>query len=206
MALLAICTVGWGVIEGGDVRVLPRQVRSAKVQRSVRLVAISDLHLGALTLDSRLDALVALVNAQNPDVVLLVGDIVNDHPEALEPQARKLRGIVAPLGMFGVFGNHERYEGDERSAMVFRWIGAELLRSRARSLPSARYKAPSGGRWMTLASKLRLPGRASTTSARSTFNRRFGNSDFGSSRRFKATATGSCQDHQTASGHGTNHS
>jgi len=75
------------------------------------------------------------VQAQKPDLVLLVGDIVNDHPEALEPQATALRAMKPGLGMFGVFGNHERYEGDARSAKVFRWAGAELLRGRAVDLP-----------------------------------------------------------------------
>lgn len=132
---LALVTVAWGVHEGGSVRVLSRQLHSAKVLRPVRVVAVSDLHLGALTLDYRLEALVQLVQAQDPDLVLLVGDIVNDHPEALGPQAAMLRTMRPRLGMFGVFGNHERYEGDARSALVFRWAGAELLRGRVVDLP-----------------------------------------------------------------------
>ncbi|MBU1231125.1 MAG: metallophosphoesterase [Proteobacteria bacterium] len=135
--ILAAGTVGWGLYEVGDLRVVSRQVTSAKVSQRMRVVALSDLHLGALTLDSRLEALVRLVKAQNPDLVLLVGDIVNDHPEALEPQANMLRAMRPRLGMFGVFGNHERYGGDARSAQVFHWAGAELLRGRAVYLPGA---------------------------------------------------------------------
>jgi predicted MPP superfamily phosphohydrolase len=135
VVVLTLLTVSWGVYEGGEVRVQRHQVRSAKVLRPVRLVALSDLHLGALTLDSRLERLVRLVAEQKPDLVLLVGDIVNDHPESLEPQAAILRGMTPGLGMFGVFGNHERYEGDARSAQVFRWAGAELLRGRVVDLP-----------------------------------------------------------------------
>ena len=135
MVSLTVLTVAWGVNEGGSVRVLSRQIHSAKVLRPVRVVALSDLHLGALTLDSRLTALVRLVQAQDPDLVLLVGDIVNDHPEALGPQAAMLRAMTPRLGMFGVFGNHERYEGDAKSAQVFRWAGAELLRGRVVDLP-----------------------------------------------------------------------
>ncbi|MDP3427810.1 MAG: metallophosphoesterase [Humidesulfovibrio sp.] len=139
-ALLAVCvltllTVGWGVHEAGNVRVLSRQIRSAKVLQPVRVLVISDLHLGALTLDSRLESLVRLVKGQDPDLVLLAGDIVNDHPESLEPQAAMLRTLKPRLGMFGVFGNHERYEGDARSAQVFRWAGAELLGGRLVDLP-----------------------------------------------------------------------
>ena len=132
---LALATVAWGVFEGGNVRALSRTMVSAKLQQPVRVVMVSDLHLGALTLDSRVEALVRLVKAQKPDLVLLVGDIVNDHPDTLEPQAARLRTLRPSLGMFGVFGNHERYEGDAKSAQVFRWAGAELLRNRSVDLP-----------------------------------------------------------------------
>ncbi|PKN09974.1 MAG: hypothetical protein CVU73_03265 [Deltaproteobacteria bacterium HGW-Deltaproteobacteria-8] len=132
---LTLVTVGWGVREGGNVRVLSRQIHSAKIHQPLRVVVVSDLHLGALTLDSRVESLVRLVKDQGPDLVLLAGDIVNDHPETLGPQAALLRTMKPRLGMFGVFGNHERYEGDARSAQVFRWAGAELLRNRSVILP-----------------------------------------------------------------------
>lgn len=135
VAAMALATVAWGVHEGGSLRVLSRRMTSPKLLRPVRVAVVTDLHLGALTLVSRLRELVALVRAQRPDVVLLVGDIVNDHPGALEPYAALLRDMRPELGMYGVFGNHERYEGDAESARVFQWAGAELLRNRSVSLP-----------------------------------------------------------------------
>ena len=135
MSAMAVATVAWGVFEGGNLRVLSRRMVSPKLLRPVRVVMVSDLHLGALTLDSRVETLVRLVRAQKPDLVLLVGDIVNDHPDSLGPQAALLRTMRPRLGMYGVFGNHERYEGDAKSAQVFRWAGAELLRNRSVDLP-----------------------------------------------------------------------
>lgn len=135
MTGMAVATVAWGVHEGGALRVLSRCMASPKVLRPLRLVLVSDLHLGALTITSRVRELVALVQAQKPDLVILGGDIVNDHPDFLEPAAALLRQMRPPLGMYGVFGNHERYEGDAQSARVFRWAGAELLRNRVAELP-----------------------------------------------------------------------
>jgi len=137
VAVLTGIVVGCGAREAGNVRVLKRSLVSSKLTRPVRLVAVSDLHLGALTLPSRVDDLVALIGAQKPDVLLLVGDIVNDHPEALRPLASKFMALRPPLGTYGVFGNHERYEGDAQSADVFRWAGADLLRNRVVQLPQA---------------------------------------------------------------------
>lgn len=135
VAALAVGTVAWGMAQGGNVRVLSRRIASPKVLRPLRLVMLSDLHLGALTIPSRVRALVELVRAQKPDVVLLVGDIVNDHPDSLQPFAALLSEMRPPLGLYGVFGNHERYEGDARSAQVFRWAGAELLRNQVADIP-----------------------------------------------------------------------
>ncbi|MDR3641304.1 MAG: metallophosphoesterase [Humidesulfovibrio sp.] len=137
VAVLALTglVVGYGTRELDNVRVLKRTIVSPKLSQPLRLVAVSDLHMGAMTLASRVDALVALLKAQNPDVLLIVGDLVNDHPEALKPLASKFLAARPRLGTFGVFGNHERYEGDEKSAAVFRWAGAKLLRNRVAPLP-----------------------------------------------------------------------
>ncbi len=129
--------VAYGSYELDNVRVLTRQIVSDKVPRPVRLVAMSDLHLGVMATEARMDALAALAKAQKPDVLLLVGDVVNDHPESLQAQAEKLADIKPRLGSYGVFGNHERYEGDQGSARVFRWAGSRLLCNEAVSLPEA---------------------------------------------------------------------
>jgi uncharacterized protein len=126
-ALVMAC----GTYELGNVRVLRHTIASPKLSRPVRLVAVSDLHLGALTLESRVRELAALIQAEKPDLLLHLGDLVNDHPEALEPLARLLGGVRPRLGSYGVFGNHERYEGDARSLLVHRWAGVELLRNRS---------------------------------------------------------------------------
>jgi len=134
---MALATVAWGLHEGGALRVLSRSMTSPKLKRRLRLVLVSDVHLGALTLESRVRNLVDLVRAQNADLVLLAGDIVNDHPNFLQPFAAMLREMRPALGMFGVFGNHERYEGDAKSAQVFRWAGANLLRNSVATLAEA---------------------------------------------------------------------
>ncbi|MGE4263996.1 MAG: metallophosphoesterase [Desulfovibrio sp.] len=134
---LTFVVVAYGTYELDNLRVHSRQIVSAKVRQPVRLVAVTDLHLGVMSTEARLDALVALIRAQKPDLLLLVGDLVNDHPASLERLAAKFKAVEPRLGAFGVFGNHERYEGDGRSARVFEWAGARLLCNESFSLPEA---------------------------------------------------------------------
>jgi len=89
--------------------------------RELRIVAASDIHLG-LSIDKRkLQNFVRLINEQNPDIVLLAGDIIDN---ALAPLVRQnmdkyLRQINAPLGVFAALGNHEYIGGDVYGVMEF---------------------------------------------------------------------------------------
>jgi len=136
LALTGLVTA-YGSLELHQLRVVSHTMRSAKIPRPLRLAVVTDLHLGALCSEARVDAVAGLVAAQKPDLLLLVGDLVNDHPQELRPLAEKLAAVRPGLGTYGVFGNHERYEGDELCAQVFRWSGAALLNNRSLKLAEA---------------------------------------------------------------------
>lgn len=73
------------------------------------IVALSDLHLGALAGPGWLEARMDQVRSLRPDLVLFLGDLFEgrDHPDARS--VRTLRSLRAPLGVWGVEGNHEHY-------------------------------------------------------------------------------------------------
>ncbi|WP_298669368.1 metallophosphoesterase [uncultured Sphingomonas sp.] len=79
----------------------------------VRVALLSDLHFGNLATDeARLARVVALTNAQRPDIVFIAGDILAGYRDAdararAAPVAHILHGLRAPLGVFVVFGNHD---------------------------------------------------------------------------------------------------
>ncbi len=130
----AVLVVAHGFREASDVRLLSREMISAKVDRPLRIVAVSDIHLGALNLNGRLKILAGRINDLKPDIVAFVGDIVNDHTQWLGQEAEVLATIKAPLKV-GVFGNHERYVGDEASADIYARSGIRLLRDQTLDLP-----------------------------------------------------------------------
>lgn len=74
----------------------------------LRVVQISDMHLGSYGRDlSIVQHGVDLINAQDPDVIVFTGDMVNDYAEEAEPFIEALRGLQAPMGKFSVLGNHD---------------------------------------------------------------------------------------------------
>ncbi|MBN2584896.1 MAG: metallophosphoesterase [Planctomycetes bacterium] len=73
------------------------------------LVAMSDLHLGSLIGEEWLAARVAQVQALEPDVVVLLGDILEGHGPPRDQLLAGFDRLRAPLGVWAVPGNHERW-------------------------------------------------------------------------------------------------
>lgn len=83
---------------------------------SLRVVAISDVHLGYGTGIKSLERYVELINAQHPDLVLIVGDLIDNSIKPLRnnPFDAVLSTINAPLGIYMVPGNHEYISGIDK--------------------------------------------------------------------------------------------
>ncbi len=79
----------------------------------LRIVQISDLHIGNAMEGERLDRLVDQVNALEPDLLAVTGDIFDFDPRHVEDGARRLGRLSARLGAFAVLGNHDTYTGTE---------------------------------------------------------------------------------------------
>lgn len=76
---------------------------------SLRIVQITDIHVGSLVAPAReLRRLADSVNALKPDLVAFCGDLVNIRYTELDAEARRILGsISAPLGVYSVLGNHD---------------------------------------------------------------------------------------------------
>jgi predicted MPP superfamily phosphohydrolase/penicillin V acylase-like amidase (Ntn superfamily) len=101
--------------------------RKSSALSELRIAFASDFHLGAATAAGFMDAFVAKVNALEPDVVLLGGDILEGgrSEQALARFQAQFRRLRPRFGVFGVPGNHERYAGAR--ADVFAEAGIRLL-------------------------------------------------------------------------------
>ena len=82
--------------------------------RELKIVAASDIHLGVSIDKKNLQKYVRLINAQNPDIVLFAGDMIDNSLAPLVKQNinKDLREINAPLGVYAVLGNHEYIGGN----------------------------------------------------------------------------------------------
>lgn len=103
-------------------------------QKEVKIVAVSDLHLGINIDKKRLQKYVNLINEQNPDIVLMAGDISDRNVQPLinERMIEEFRAIKAPLGIYAINGNHEHYgESPNATANYLGKAGVIFLRDEA---------------------------------------------------------------------------
>src|SRR5688572_10439910 len=75
----------------------------------VRIVQLSDLHIGPQTSRRFLDRVRAAVAAAGGDLIAVTGDLVDDHAPDSAHYATALGGLTAPLGVYVVPGNHDVY-------------------------------------------------------------------------------------------------
>ena len=74
----------------------------------LRIVAVSDLHLGTYGSDStRVAQLIDKTIEQKGDMIVFVGDLVNFESKEIVPFVDELSRLKAPLGVFSVLGNHD---------------------------------------------------------------------------------------------------
>jgi predicted MPP superfamily phosphohydrolase len=95
----------------------------------LRIVTFSDGHLSALYGGRRFERLVEIVNAQQPDVVAIVGDLVDGELSELREEAAPLADLVSEQGVFFVTGNHEYFVDTTAWLRHLPTLGVQVLRN-----------------------------------------------------------------------------
>lgn len=102
-------------------------ISSSKIKKETRLVMLSDLHIDVDVSTDYVKNLVKRVNALNPDVIVLVGDVIDNSSKALYKQMEELKELKAKDGVYVVLGNHEFYVGAMDWGMKFGSMGFNFL-------------------------------------------------------------------------------
>ncbi len=122
MVGMAQALLGWHVARV-EVRVpkLPRAFSGFKV------AMLSDLHVGLFTRPSRLRQFIRIALANQPDLIVIAGDITDDNAYYIPKFLRCLKQVDAGIPMVAILGNHDLYGGGHETV-------AELKGSRLRIL------------------------------------------------------------------------
>ncbi|BBJ43076.1 membrane protein [Streptomyces antimycoticus] len=136
---VAAGTVGYGtytVLRGPRVKRIT--VPLAKLPRRAhgfRIAVVSDIHLGPILGRAHTQRVVEAVNRTNPDLIAVVGDLVDGSVADLGPAAEPLRALRARHGSYFVTGNHEYYSGADAWVDHVRELGLRPLENERTELP-----------------------------------------------------------------------
>lgn len=114
MGLVLVAASVWGYAGTRRLVVRPVDVCYADLPRGLeglRIVQLSDLHVGPHTSRRHLARIAEAVLRAEPDLIVLTGDQVDDFARDVEPLGRALGNLFAPLGVIAVAGNHDVYAG-----------------------------------------------------------------------------------------------
>jgi predicted MPP superfamily phosphohydrolase len=106
----------------------------------LRIAMIGDVHTDRHYVnEAKLQRIVELTNQQNPDLIILLGDYIHggrNDPERVAPEvtAKYLKNLKAPLGVYGILGNHDWWYNGEKVRLAFENEGIPMLDDEVKEL------------------------------------------------------------------------
>lgn len=135
-AVLAVCGTLWAYCSVWEpIRITVRHY-SVPIENlpagmnGFRIVHVSDTHYGPVVSRSHVQGAIDLANSLEADLIVLTGDYVHRTPRSVEPGIGLLKGLRSRLGVVGVLGNHDHWEGANYCRSVFKMIGVPLIDNR----------------------------------------------------------------------------
>ena len=117
--------------------------KQANGLKELNIAMASDIHMGTLIGPRRTGKLVNLINSQKPDIILLAGDIVDEDlaPVIRQNLGKSLEKLSAPMGVFGITGNHEYIGGANEAVKYLEAHGVTMLRDSVANIAGSFYVA-----------------------------------------------------------------
>ncbi len=114
VCIVIISTISiWGAINARIIRTTEYEVtinKKVKNMKKLKIALVADLHMGYNIGVPQITKMVKKINEQNPDVVVIAGDIFDNEYEALDnPKklAQTLKKIKSKYGVYATYGNHD---------------------------------------------------------------------------------------------------
>ncbi|MBI5074465.1 MAG: metallophosphoesterase [Nitrospirae bacterium] len=132
--IVSLLVSAYGYVEARNIRTERIVIRTPKIPETIgriRIVQISDVHLGLIIGETRLSGILKLIQVAAPDILVSTGDLVDGQINGMSGLAEMLNSINPPYGKYAITGNHEFYAGLEQALAFTRKAGFRVLRNEA---------------------------------------------------------------------------
>jgi len=134
ITLLGFTLSAYSYYETLRLEVIRIEIESPKINRRIKILHVSDLHLGPVMGRDKIELIREVWEKEKPDIIVSTGDLVDGNMKGKEHLADMLKRLNAPMGKFAVLGNHEYYRDVYQAIDFTRRAGFELLRGEKREL------------------------------------------------------------------------
>jgi len=100
----------------------------------LRIAQLCDTHIGPHTSRAQLARIASAVRDAKPDLIAVVGDLIDDFAPDVDIYRQALGDLTAPLGVYIVAGNHEVYAGWSEVLPRLRELSQTVLVNESRVL------------------------------------------------------------------------
>ncbi|WP_141266373.1 metallophosphoesterase [Thermodesulfovibrio sp. Kuro-1] len=126
---LSVIFLIYGYLEAMNIRVERFYIKSDKITKNVRIVQISDVHIGLIVREGRIKKIIEKIKEVNPDILVSTGDLVDAQIDRMNHIAELLKEIKTSYGKFAITGNHEFYAGLNKALFFTEKAGFKVLRN-----------------------------------------------------------------------------
>jgi predicted MPP superfamily phosphohydrolase len=111
--------------------------------KELDIAMVSDIHMGVLFGKDRMEKMTKDINNLHPDIILLAGDILDEvqKPIFRDNTGEPLKRLNAPLGVYGITGNHEYIGGINRAIKYIESLGITMIRDSVVKIDGSFYLA-----------------------------------------------------------------
>lgn len=122
----------YGYYEAGNIVTEHLTITSNRLPEKaerIRIVQITDVHIGQIVREKRIGAILDKVRAASPDILVSTGDLVDGHQRHFSGLERLFLDVKPKLGKYAILGNHEYYVGFAEAEKFMRDAGFKVLKN-----------------------------------------------------------------------------
>jgi len=136
---ISLLIIIYGFYEASNIKIHTVQIKSSKIAKNyspLKIVQISDLHLGLLTNEGNIKKIIKKIKNLNPHIVVCTGDLVDGEFFNGNNLKDIFLSLTPEYGKYCVTGNHEYYAGIDKSITFIKDSGFILLQNEVITLPN----------------------------------------------------------------------
>lgn len=130
--VLALIILVFGIIQANIIQTVYLKIYSEKLSPNLsplRIVQITDLHLGLWAGESFLKKIITKINQLNADIVVVTGDLLDGVSREKKIDLSLFCELKTTFGIYAVTGNHEHYRDTNRTIALIESVGINVLKS-----------------------------------------------------------------------------